>query len=241
MKLVGVMGKSGAGKTTFTDFFAQNHNDVGIIHVDDLLSEVKKKYFRIFLQPKKRNTTESTKKNPKLNGKVKKLFYSNRFLFNLLMKVRSKLVAKPINQQIETMKSQGKEIIIIDDWVITTHEDLYPRLSKIYYVERQFSERREGLKERDDLTLEELKVADIPYARRYIDKPEDDRVITIKNRESIEDLNQKAKEEYEKVHVKTFDEKYVIDVEKTKEFSRLVKSRINPNKEDKKHSSEKVK
>ena len=76
------------------------------------------------------------------------------------MKVRSKLVAKPINQQIETMKSQGKEIIVIDDWVITTHEDLYPRLNKIYYVERQFSERREGLKERDDLTLEELKVAD---------------------------------------------------------------------------------
>ena len=57
MKLIGVMGNGGSGKTTFTNYL-DNKDNVGVIHVDDLVGEVKKKYFGAFLQPKENNTID---------------------------------------------------------------------------------------------------------------------------------------------------------------------------------------
>lgn len=41
MKLIGITGKAGAGKTTLSDMIAK-HQNVGVIHVDELLKKVKK-------------------------------------------------------------------------------------------------------------------------------------------------------------------------------------------------------
>ena len=76
MKLIGVMGIGGSGKTTFTEQLDKREN-VGVIHVDNLVGEMKRKYFKIFLQSQENNTTESTKNNPKLKSGFKKLFYKN--------------------------------------------------------------------------------------------------------------------------------------------------------------------
>ena len=38
MKIIGVMGNGGSGKTTFTTYFEQKTN-VGVIHVDDILGD----------------------------------------------------------------------------------------------------------------------------------------------------------------------------------------------------------
>ena len=51
MKLIGIMGKPGSGKTTFSDYLGRK-DTVGVIHVDDLVADIKKKYFKFFLQPK---------------------------------------------------------------------------------------------------------------------------------------------------------------------------------------------
>ena len=59
MKLVGVMGNGGSGKTTFTEHLDKREN-VGVIHIDDLVGEIKNKYFKMFLQSNENNTTEST-------------------------------------------------------------------------------------------------------------------------------------------------------------------------------------
>ena len=42
LKLIGVTGKSGAGKTTFANILAQK-NGIGVIHIDEVLRKVKKK------------------------------------------------------------------------------------------------------------------------------------------------------------------------------------------------------
>ena len=77
MKLIGVMGNSGTGKTTFTEYLSTKPT-VGVIHVDKLTGEVKKKYFRMFLQGNDKNTTETTKTNPKLRPGAKAIFYKNK-------------------------------------------------------------------------------------------------------------------------------------------------------------------
>ena len=151
MKLIGVMGNGGSGKTTFTNYL-DNKDNVGVIHVDDLVGEIKKKYFGAFLQPKENNTTESTKSNPKVKTEVKEFFYKNKFAFKLLMAVRSKLVEKELNRQIKEFKMDGKRVIIVDDWALPTHKNLLPNFNQIYFLRRGIISRRQGLVERDGLS-----------------------------------------------------------------------------------------
>ena len=46
MIVIGVTGKSGAGKTTFADFLGERRN-VGVIHLDDTINGVKEDKFKL--------------------------------------------------------------------------------------------------------------------------------------------------------------------------------------------------
>ena len=50
MNLVGVTGKSGAGKTTFSNYLKENSKDIEVIHIDDLLRDIKLKYFKFLMK-----------------------------------------------------------------------------------------------------------------------------------------------------------------------------------------------
>lgn len=207
MKLIGVMGNSGSGKTTFTEYLGTK-SSVGVIHIDSITSEIKKKYFRPFLQGKEKNTTESTKNNPKVKTGAKAIFYKNKLMFLLLMKIRNKLIGKELERQIEELKRDGKSLIVIDDWALPTHKKLLPKFSHIYAMKRRFLDRREGLRERDNISLKEVKLYDIPYALRFIKIPKQNNVSHIYNYGSIEDLYASAEEVYKSIGELSFDERY---------------------------------
>lgn len=209
MKLIGVMGNSGSGKTTFTEYLGTK-STVGVIHVDKLTGEVKKKYFWAFLQGKDKNTTENTKTNPKLRPGAKAIFYKNKIMFNLLMAIRNKLIGKELKNKINEFKKQGKSLVVIDDWAITTQKDLLPELSHIYFMYRDFGVRRRSLKDRDNITEEEAKLYDLPYALKFIRAPKRDsgKVTYISNKGTIEELYAKAEEVYKERGELTFDERY---------------------------------
>ena len=207
MKLIGVMGNGGSGKTTFTEHLDKREN-VGVIHVDDLVGEIKRKYFTMFLQAKENNTTESTKANPKLKSNSKKFFYQNKFAFKFLMAVRSKLIEKQLNKRIEEFKSGEKGVIVIDDWALSTHKKLFPKFNHVYTVERPYLSRRKGIQERDALTTKEAKVNDLPYALGFFFFFFGQNTSIIKNDGSIKELQNTADLEYERLGELTFDEKY---------------------------------
>lgn len=209
MKLIGVMGNSGSGKTTFTEYLGTKPT-VGVIHVDKITGEVKKKYFRPFLQSKEKNTTENTRTNPKLRPGAKAIFYKNKIMFNLLMGIRNKLIGKELRNKINEFKKQGKSLVVIDDWAITTQKDLMKDISHIYYMNREFGIRRKSLKTRDDITEMEAKLYDLPYALKFIRAPKRDsgKVTYIANKGTIEELYAKAEEVYRERGELTFDERY---------------------------------
>ncbi len=207
MKLIGIMGNAGSGKTTFTEHLDKRKN-VGVIHVDNLVGNIKRKYFKLFLQKKENNTTPTTKANPKLKSRWKNLFYKNKFLFKILMTLRSKLVEKELNKQIEEFKRDGKKVIAIDDWALPYHKKIFSRLDNVYTIERNYLTRRDGLKKRDDLTLNELKIYDLPYALNFIIPPTGKNTKIIKNNGTIKELQDKADTEYEELGELTFDERY---------------------------------
>lgn len=211
MKIIGITGNSGSGKTTFSNAL-DSKKSVSVIHVDTLVGEAKQKYFKRFLQSKENNITESTSKNPKLKIGIKRFFYKSKFTFKFLMALRSKLVESSIKEKINQFKKEGKELVVIDDWVLSTHKWLDNQLSHTYVLNRNYSARRAGIRTRDDLSTEELKVADLPYALRFVKIPEGEKVTQINNNGSIEELEEKALNEATKYVSLTFDERYKIDI-----------------------------
>lgn len=233
MKLIGVMGNGGSGKTTFSEYLGTKQS-VGVIHVDELTGEVKKKYFRPFLQSKEKNNTDTTRSNPKLRPGAKAIFYRSKLMFGFLMNVRNTLIKKELNKRIDDFKKQGKSLVIIDDWAITTQKDLLPRLSHLYYIHRDYGERRNALRQRDNMTIDEAKLADLPYALKFIKAPRPSRSVKAKfykgldkeikpktsnldpgveityisNKGSIEDLYEKAEKVYKLRGELSFDERY---------------------------------
>ena len=207
MKLIGIIVNTGTGKTTFTKHLEKREN-VGVIHIDDLVSEIKKKYFKMFLQSKEKNTTENTQANPKLKSGVKKFFYRNKIAFSFLMKVRSKLIEKDLHKKIADFEKSGKDLIVIDDWALSTHKKLYKKLNRIYTIERPYLSRRKGIQERDALATDELKVCDLPYALGFLKGAEGENTEIITNSGTIRELQDKADLAYEKLIGLSFDEKY---------------------------------
>ena len=204
-----ITGANGTGKTTFTEYLSTKPT-VGVIHVDKLTGEVKKKYFRMFLQSNDKNNTETTKTNPKLRPGAKAIFYKNKTMFNILMAIRNKLISNELNKRIDDFKKQGKSLVVIDDWAITTQKELMPELSHIYYMYRDFGVRRKSLKDRDNISEEEAKLYDLPYALKFVRPPKRDsgKVTYISNKGTIEELYAKAEEVYRQRGEHTFDERY---------------------------------
>ena len=207
MKLIGVMGNSGSGKTTFTEYL-ETKPSVGVIHVDEITGNVKKKYFRPFLQGKDKNTTENTKNNPKVKAGAKSIFYKNKLTFNLLMAFRNKLIGKELENQIEKFKRDGKKVVVVEDWALTTHKKLFPKFSHVYAMQRRFMDRRTSLCQRDDISSEEAKLYDLPYALKFIRVPKQNNVSVIRNYGSIEELYASAEEVYQSIGELSFDERY---------------------------------
>lgn len=210
MKIIGIMGNSGSGKTTFSNILADKKS-VGVIHVDDFVGEAKKKYFRMFLQPEENNSTESTKENPKLKASAKKFFYSNKLAFSFLTRVRSMLVSNSIEKQIDEFEKEGKQLVVIDDWLLTSHKKLQSKLTHIYILNRRFTERRKSLKLRDGLSTEELRITDLPSALGLLKMPSGKNVSAIKNVGTLEDLKDKAQKVYSRYITPSFDERYKIE------------------------------
>ena len=210
MKVIGVTGRSGSGKSTFSDYLGKKKN-VGIIHVDDLVGIAKNKYFKAFtIKGKYHNDPSGEKKNPVLNSKIKTMVYKNKYLFNLLMFVRSSLVRKPILDKIEEFKKDGKELVLIDDWaLLREHKDVLKRINTIYVTERKSLDRRRGLTARDGMSLRDVTIGDIPFALRYITYP--DIYPRIHNGGSLGELFKQATKIYQEFVPPTFDERYRIE------------------------------
>ena len=210
MKLIGVTGRPGAGKTTFSEMLA-SHPDMGLIHVDDLVRDIKYKYFKLFLKRDKDNNIQkcgATLDDPKLKNGAKKFFYSNKYTFGFLIWIRNTLTRRSLNQKLQEYEMQGKKAVVIDNWVLSKNKKLYDHLDKIYYIDRNFCKRREGLRKRDNLDLIEMKIADMPHALGLIHKPKDTKLVTVINRGTLESLQQKANLERKKLGILTIQEKY---------------------------------
>lgn len=202
MKLIGVTGKSGAGKTTFSNMLAEKPN-IGVIHIDDILREFKLKYFKLFLSEDKNG--EKTK----VDSNLKTMIYSNKFIFDLFMKFRAKLIENALNEEISRLVQEGNDTIIIDDIFIKYHK-IYEKLSKVFVVRRPYVDRQKAIKERDNLTKKEIVAYDTAHHKETYKE-----IKVGKNVEVIENNGTQA--ELSKIVQKIYEQQFINFKDKYKE------------------------
>ena len=69
MRIIGVTGMSGAGKTTFSNLLGERKN-VGVIHLDELVDGIKADKF-------KNNLHGRSKNNASINANSKIIYYTS--------------------------------------------------------------------------------------------------------------------------------------------------------------------
>lgn len=77
MKLIGITGKCGAGKTTLSNIIGENQ-DVGVIHVDQLLKKIEKEKLQSLMESNKDGEQLGVKNN------VRRIIYGNKYIFLIL-------------------------------------------------------------------------------------------------------------------------------------------------------------
>ena len=200
MKLVGITGKAGSGKTTFSDILAQK-SGIGVIHIDDILKDIKLKYFKPLMKQDKQG--EKTK----VDSRLKTILYSNKILFELFMRFRAKLIQKPLEKEIQGLLDKQKRVIIIDD-IFLQYQKCYSELSEIFLMERPFIDRREAVEQRDEISKEEVVAYDVAHQKgNYKSHIKNKHTIKIQKNKSKEELVRIAEEIYQK-HFSTMQERY---------------------------------
>ena len=200
MKLIGITGKAGSGKTTFSNMLAQKPG-IAVVHIDDILKEIKLKYFRPLMKQDKHG--EKTK----VDSRLKKILYSNKILFRLFMGFRAKLIQKALEKRIQELSDEKNRIIIIDD-IFLQYQKCYTGLSKIFLMERPFIDRRQSIMKRDDLSKEEVVASDIAhYNGNYKNLLSNEYTIKIQNNKTKEELSRLAEVVYQE-QFSTIKERY---------------------------------
>ena len=194
MKLIGVTGKGGAGKTTFVNLFETKEN-IGVIHIDDIVNEFKDQKFSIFMN--KNNKGQKAKIKPG----IKMFLFKNKFLYDMLMKFRAFLIEKEVDRRIQEFENQGKEYVLLDD-IYLNYNRRYNELSKVYYIRRPYTKKITALQARDELDKRDLVAGDIIHKKRNYKIDMKDRRIQVINN------NYDSLEEYQRFVETLYEERY---------------------------------
>lgn len=194
MKLIGITGKSGAGKTTLSNLIGQNEN-VGVIHIDELMEKVKKQKLSGMMDNNKEGEPVAIKKN------IRKILYGNKYIFLAYIKAKGILLNPKINEKIKQLEEEGKEVVVIE-CIYLKYFPIFKQLDKKVLVQRPYIKRQESVLERDkekNMDKEVFAIWDLPHKRSYYKDDIGSYEYKINNNNDKDYLKQVAKEIYEDV------------------------------------------
>jgi len=193
MKLIGITGKAGAGKTTLSDMIGENPN-VGVIHIDELFEKVKKEKLSKMMENDTNGKPVAIKKN------IRKILYGNKYIFLMFARTKGIILTRKINKKIKEFENEEKDIIVIES-VHLRYFPIFKQLDKKVFIKRPYIVRQESVLLRDkekNIDKETFALCDIPYKRSYY-KENIDSYEYVVNNDSIEKLEQVAEEIYEDI------------------------------------------
>lgn len=204
MKIIGVTGKSGAGKSTFANFLGERKN-VGVIHLDNVLNRIKEDKLKKQIKGRDKNNTPRV-----LTDKMRRFINSHKISFRLSMLIKKLLMKKRIDEQIRAFKIDGKDAVVIEGIHLAYMTD--PKMyNSLIYVRRNFRKREKAITERDGISKAEIVERDIPFKRKFSSVKTSNFDYVIDNGFGKEELKAASQKIYDEVvGIKTFDERYVV-------------------------------
>lgn len=186
MKLIGITGKMGSGKTTLSNML-QEYPGVATIHVDELVDAEKEEKFSGIMDKDKSGNPIVVKR------RLKNFIYNNKITFKAFMKFKSKLIASKLDKQIAEYEEMGIDTVVIDS-IYLKYLDIFKRLQVKILMRRDYNERLNSVLERDrdkDMDKERFVIADVPYKKGYYREDIRQYKYVVKN-DSMEDLRRSA-------------------------------------------------
>lgn len=190
MKVIGIFGKSGAGKTTLSKLIqSYDIENIEIIHLDNLYDEIKKKFFRKnFTEQTDMDNNEIVTVNPHLKNKLLK-----SKILGFIMQRRNILGNILIKRKISQARRLGKKAIIIEGIHLNSFKVIQDA-DAIIRVEAPFVKRLNRVGKREDKSVDKKKMVFLDKVfflgekRRYN--------YYIENDDNIEKLEAHAKQIY---------------------------------------------
>ena len=162
MKIIGIRGMSGAGKTTLSRMIKEcDLDNIDIIHLDDVWEYLKKKVF------KKHTTIEyDNSNNPivRIDNRSRQRILSNR-IGRFLVEHREIFTNLFVQREFEKHKKRGKKAIIIEGDVLDAYS-IAKKCDAIVEIRAPYHERVERVENRSGEQLkEELVLRDRKFQR----------------------------------------------------------------------------
>lgn len=218
MKIIGITGKSGAGKTSLANFFDERPN-VGVIHLDNILNGIKEDKFQNQITDKKLDNRPVL-----LSSNLRYFINNHKILFKIFMGIKKAILKKPLQEEIRKFKGEGKDAVIIEGIHLTHMTD--PKIfNSIIFVRRPYRKREKALLKREGITKMEMIERDLPFKKQYTTCNLQKFDYVIENQYGEEELKAASEKIYDEVvGIKTFDERYVVKNIGNGSFKNIVKA-----------------
>lgn len=157
MKLIGITGRSGAGKTTLSRMIEEKDKDISVIHIDEIshMNELKKR-LPGKLVDEDTNTNEIGESFLTLSKPVrdiKSIFLKSKVINTIYRNMKKVIREIDVNKRISSARKENKKAVVIEGTMLTRYS-VYKDIDYIVHVDAPFIQREERVIKRKDKTLE---------------------------------------------------------------------------------------
>lgn len=158
MRIIGITGHAGSGKTTLSNIISEK-TGASVIHLDRVLDDIKNKKMMRGITENSRYTGAKM-----INTRLSDFIYDSPILIKPYLSIRKKIKSKILNKKIEEHRSNNEKVIIIEgidlnDLEIKNGLDFLVKINVPYHTRISRIAQRDGILDKNFIVHRDQKVA----------------------------------------------------------------------------------